>query len=63
MDVKKILQLLVIIVSEICYSNYEQVRRDDEEELINDDPSLDTVVQLSYTVANSFYKRNRFNGF
>jgi hypothetical protein len=63
MDVKKILQLLVIMVSEICCSDYEQVRSDGEEEFTNDGPSLDTVVQLSYAVAYNFYKRNRFNGF
>jgi hypothetical protein len=31
MDVKKILQLLVIMLSEICYSDYEQFGSDSEE--------------------------------
>lgn len=63
MDVKKILYLLMIMGSEICYSDYEQVGSDSEEELTNDSPSLDSVVRSSYAVANNFYRRNRFNGF
>lgn len=51
------------MVSEIYYSDYEQDGSDCEEELTNDGPSLDSVVQSSYTVANNFYRRNRFNGF
>jgi hypothetical protein len=51
------------MVSEICYSDYEQVGSDSEEELTNDGPSLDSVVQSSYAVTNNFYKRKRFHGF
>lgn len=62
MDVK-IMHLLVIMVSEIYYSDFEQVESHNEEELTNDGPSLDSVFQSSYAVANNFYRRNRFNDF
>jgi hypothetical protein len=63
MDVKKIFRVLVIMVSEICYSDYEQVESDGEEELSNDGSRSDSVVQPNYAVASNFYRKNRFSGF